>query len=253
MIVEKDMPMTGFLTAVLQKETEEHSNDIYIRLEELRRNRITKPLILVSSGTSAMVAGADKTFTTVQEYIGDRNIKAETARCGCFGIMNLEPVLSVQLPGRTRLSFANITAEKVTPLLDDVFHNTIPKEYILCQHRNSQQDGWPDVPFMDEIPFFAGQHRLLLKDCGFIDPGSIAAYIANGGYRAFIKAIRDYTYEEICHMVEESGLRGRSGSGFNAGKKWKTANQTSADQKYLICNAEESDPWSIHGQGNHGE
>ena len=101
---------------------------------------------------------------------------------------------------------------------------------------------WKDTAFLDEIPFFARQKRVIIKDCGIIDPGSIGEYIARGGYKAFLKTIRHYTYTEICDIVEESGLRGRSGSGFLTGQKWKIACHTPADQKYLVCNAEESDP-----------
>lgn len=231
-----------FFREVIQMEKEQLSPEMNLKLEEESRERLTIPLILVSSGTSAMVAGAEKTFQTVHEYLKDRNISAECIRSGSLGQFNLEPVLGIQLPGRARLSFGNISSEKVTPLLDDVFHNNIPDEYIIGQHRNSRHDAWKDVPFIDETPFFAYQKRILLKDCGLIDPGSIKEYIARGGYRAFLKTIRNYTYEDICDIIERSELRGRSGSGYNTGKKWKTAFQTPADQKYLICNAEESDP-----------
>jgi len=232
----------GFLKEVVQMEPLQFTREIKAKIELLNRDRVTEPLILVSSGTSAMVSGAGRTFNAVVDYLKDRNIKAETVRTGSFGLFNAEPVISVQLPGRARVSFGNISSEKVTPLLDDIFHNTIPAEYLLGQHRHPLHDAWLDVPFIDELPFFRHQTRQILKDNGLIDPASIGEYIAHGGYRAFIKAIRQYTYEEVCDIVEKSGLRGRSGSGFNTGKKWKVAFYTSSDQKYLVCNAEESDP-----------
>lgn len=230
------------LRSAVQLESTEYTREIKAAIELLSRNKIIKPLILISSGTSSKVAGSEKTYKAVTEYIADRNIDAEIIRTGSLGICNMEPVLSIQLPGRARISFVNITMEKVTPLLDDVFHNTIPSEYLLGQHRNSNHDAWLDIPFIDELPFFKHQHRIILKDSGIINPDDIFEYIARGGYHSFLKAIRNFTYDEVCDIVEKSGLRGRSGSGFNTGKKWKIANNTYSDQKYLICNAEESDP-----------
>jgi NADH:ubiquinone oxidoreductase subunit F (NADH-binding)/Pyruvate/2-oxoacid:ferredoxin oxidoreductase delta subunit len=239
---ESTSELYAFLREAVLVETVGYTREMSLRLEELSRERVTKPLILVSSGTSAMVAGANKTFHTVVEYLSDRNISAETARCGFIGLGNFEPMLSVQFPGKARVIFHNIRSEKVTPLLDDVFHNNIPEEFLLGQFRNPRHEMWPSVPFVDELPFFSGQKRLLLKDCGLIDPQSISEYIARGGYRTFVRVIRNHTYQEICDVVEKSGLRGRSGSGYNTGSKWKIAYQTPSDQKYLICNAEESDP-----------
>ncbi len=231
-----------FLRSVVQLDSIEYTREMKNRVELLNRNRLTRPLILISSGTSAKVAGAEKTYNSIIEYIKDRNIDAEIIKTGCLGICDFEPILSVQLPGRTRISFSCITAEKVTPLLDDVFHNTIPTEFLLAQHPNPKQDAWLDIPFINEISFFKYQQRIILKDNGIIDPADISEYIARGGYHSFIKAIRSHTYEEICEIIESSGLRGRSGSGFLTGKKMKIAKDTPSDQKYLICNAEESDP-----------
>ncbi len=101
---------------------------------------------------------------------------------------------------------------------------------------------WPGIPFIEDLPFFAHQKRVVLGNCGCYDPESIEEYIARGGYRAFVKAIRHYTYEEVCNIIEKSGLRGRSGGGYPTGLKWKQALNTSAASRYLICNAKESDP-----------
>src|SRR5665811_220694 len=95
---------------------------------------------------------------------------------------------------------------------------------------------------MDELPFFKKQKRVILGNCGCYDPESIEEYIARGGYRAYIKAIRHYTFEEVCDIIERSGLRGRSGGGYLTGLKWKHALNTTSNARYLICNAKESDP-----------
>ncbi len=98
------------------------------------------------------------------------------------------------------------------------------------------------MPFVDELPWFVNQKRILLGNCGCYDPESIEEYIARGGYRSYVKAIKHYTFEEVCDIVERSGLRGRSGGGYPTGLKWKHALNTPANNRFLICNARESDP-----------
>ena len=90
--------------------------------------------------------------------------------------------------------------------------------------------------------FYQKQTRLVLRNCGIIDPGSIEEYIGRDGYFALEKAIYDMTREEIIKVVTESGLRGRGGAGFPAGRKWETAFKQDVDTKYIICNADEGDP-----------
>lgn len=234
--------MLELLREVVQLDKVEYSLDIKAEVELLSRERIKKPFIMVSSGTAGIVAGAQKTLAAIQEYLVERNTDAEVHRTGTLGMISAEPVVAVQMPGRARLLFRNITAEKVRPLLDDIFHDNVPEELLLAQIRTGEQMAWKNVPELGELPFFAPQKRIVLENCGIIDPWSIEEYIARGGYKSFLKAIRSYTFKEICEMVEESGLRGRSGSGFKTGAKWKIAYHTPSDNKYLVCNAEESDP-----------
>jgi len=140
------------------------------------------------------------------------------------------------------LYFRNITEEKVEPLLNGVFHNDINKDDLIGQKGGKGFELWPGISFIEELPFFARQKRVVLNNCGCYDPENIDEYIARGGYRAFIKAIRHYTYEEVCDIIDKSGLRGRSGGGYPTGLKWKQALNTASPMRYLICNAKESDP-----------
>jgi NADH:ubiquinone oxidoreductase subunit F (NADH-binding)/Pyruvate/2-oxoacid:ferredoxin oxidoreductase delta subunit len=232
----------SFLLEAVQLDKVEYTHEMEGRLESLRRDKITRPLILVSMGTAAQVAGSEATLGKVSQYCSDRNLDVEVGQTGCIGMSNAEPVVSIQRPGRTRLLFANITEDRIINLLDDVFHNTIPMELCIGQIRNEKLEGYKDIPFLDENPFFQKQNRIILKNTGICDPSSFEEYVARGGFKSFVKTIKHYTSEEICDMVELSGLKGRSGSGYLTGKKWKTAYHTPADRKYLICNAEESDP-----------
>lgn len=210
--------------------------------DRLKRSRLTRPLVMVNSSTSGMVAGAKHTWEAIEQYVADRSREVDLVETGSIGLSSEDPLVSVQMPGRTRLFFRKVTAEKVASLLDDIFHLVIPDQLLIGQLRDEALEPWADIPFLDEIPFFALQNRIVMELCGLIDPFSLEEYVAHGGYSSFLKTIRSYTFSEVCELVTRSGLRGRSGGGFPTGEKWSAAFRTSSDQKYLVCNAEESDP-----------
>ena len=211
-------------------------------LSQIRREKTDRPVIYLSSGTGSIIAGSEKTWSAVSSYIDENEQKAELVRVGCTGPANFEPLLGIQLPGKNKLFFRNITEEKVDPLLNGVFHNDINKDDLVGQHGSTGFELWPGIPFMDDLDFFACQKRVILGNCGCYDPESIDEYIARGGYRTFVKVIRHYTYEEVCDIIERSGLRGRSGGGYPTGLKWKQALNTASASRYVVCNAKESDP-----------
>ena len=211
-------------------------------LSQIRREKTDRPVIYLSSGTGSIIAGSEKTWSAVSSYIDENEQKAELVRVGCTGPANFEPLLGIQLPGKNKLFFRNITEEKVDPLLNGVFHNDINKDDLVGQHGSTGFELWPGIPFMDDLDFFARQKRVILGNCGCYDPESIDEYIARGGYRTFVKVIRHYTYEEVCDIIERSGLRGRSGGGYPTGLKWKQALNTASASRYVVCNAKESDP-----------
>ncbi len=138
--------------------------------------------------------------------------------------------------------FRKVTADQVTRLLDSLQDGKVPKSLVLGQFRHPALELWPDVPLLDEHPFFAPQTRWVLANCGRIDPSNMDEYIAYGGYRSLVDVLTRMTPEQVCDAVDSSGLRGRGGGGFPTGKKWKFARASENDQKYLICNADEGDP-----------
>jgi NADH-quinone oxidoreductase subunit F len=93
-----------------------------------------------------------------------------------------------------------------------------------------------------EIGFFEKQHRIVLRNCGVIDPGSLEEYVAAGGYKALEKALKTMTPEQVIDEVSKSGLRGRGGAGFPTGRKWSLTRASKGTKKYIICNADEGDP-----------
>jgi len=211
-------------------------------LRKIRRERTDNPVIYISSGTSSIIAGSEKTYSSVVSYVAENLPDAGIVSVGCTGPANYEPMVCIQLPGKNKLFFRNITEEKVEPLLNGVFHNDIHEEDLVGQSGSKGFGMWAGIGFIEDLPFFARQKRIILNNCGCYDPENIEEYISRGGYRTFLKTIRNYTYEEVCTIIEKSGLRGRSGGGYSTGLKWKNALNTVSGSRYLVCNAKESDP-----------
>ncbi len=208
----------------------------------LRRETVDVPVIYIGAGSCGLGAGAGRTLEQVHSYLKEKGVSADIVEVGCIGLCAAEPLLDVQLPGRCRVGFQQVTETKVSSLLDAVFANRIPQEMVLGQFRHEAHRPWDNVSFIDEHPFFAPQTRWVMANCGLIQPDSIAEYIAVGGYRALSKCLAEMTPEAVCEVVEKSGLRGRGGAGFLTAAKWKFARQAPGTPKYLVCNADEGDP-----------
>ena len=201
-----------------------------------------RPIVFVGAGTCGLGAGAGRTLEAVRRHLAERDVEADVVEVGCIGLCSAEPLLDVQLPDRPRVSFEHVTADKVAGILDAMLEGRVPADHVLGQFRYTNREAWENVPFLDEHPFFGPQRRRVLANCGVIDPSSIEEYIVRGGYRAFARAITTRTREELCGLIERSGLRGRGGGGFPTGTKWKFALAAESGQKYLVCNADEGDP-----------
>jgi NADH:ubiquinone oxidoreductase subunit F (NADH-binding)/Pyruvate/2-oxoacid:ferredoxin oxidoreductase delta subunit len=212
-----------------------------IKIAELRREELKRPVIFIGAGTCGLGAGADKTMSAVKEYLKEKKIEADLIEVGCIGLCALEPMIDVQLPGKNRISFFNVTKDNAREILDGMFAGKANKEQALGQFDNGKEL-WKDIPYIHDNPFFAPQRRIVLKNCGIIDPVSIEEFIARGGYQGIEKTLKRYDSVAVCDLIEKSGLRGRGGGGFSTGKKWKLANQSAEEMKYLICNADEGDP-----------
>lgn len=207
------------------------------------RQTVEKPVIYIGAGTCGLGAGAAKTISSVKSYMDSRNIDTEIVEVGCIGLCAAEPIVDIQLPGFNRIAFGNITEEKVESLMDSIMKMELPSGIdTLYQLPIKDARNWDSASNFSDYPYFKNQKRLVLKNCGILNPVSIAEYIAQGGYSSYLSTLKTNTSMEVCNMVEESGLRGRGGGGFKTGTKWKFAHNTDADQKYLICNADEGDP-----------
>ena len=209
--------------------------------------------IIVGTATCGQAAGANEVLDAIRDEVAHLDLPYQISQTGCIGWCSQEPLVDVWSPGKPRFSYGRMTPEKARKLVRAI-STEIAMDCALTfmtGDRNSLDDsvhtyctdGAIDglIPF-EQLPLFKNQLRIVLRNCGFINPQSIEEYMARGGYRALWDALRGMRPQEIIWQVTNSGLRGRGGAGFPTGQKWLTMSQQTADQKYVICNADEGDP-----------
>ena len=214
------------------------------------------PWISVGVGTCGVGNGAEEVFAALAEGAEAGKQPIKVRRVGCFGFCAAEPVVMAYRPGKPLLLFADVKAAKagalVKGLADDEAFGKIAKlaeakieHWDFRTHTVTFGADFPFLPSWKELAFFKGQEKLVLRDCGLIDPERIEEYIGIGGYGGLVKALTAMSPDAIIDEVKASGLRGRGGAGFPTWKKWRImrdnvlANQGEA---YVICNADEGDP-----------
>ena len=212
-----------------------------------------KPMISVGLGTCGIGNDADKVFAEFNTLIKKKKSAVTLKRTGCFGFCAEEPLVMLYVPGKPILLFSQFTVAQCAGVLkaatDDLAAGKLAakarakiENWDFITGKASFGTGYPEVPAWDDIPFFKGQKKIVLRDCGLIDPESIEDYIAVGGYAAFAKALLTMTPKAVVETVKASKLRGRGGAGFPTGRKWEMMQAQTAPEKYIICNADEGDP-----------
>ncbi|MHC1737608.1 MAG: NADH-ubiquinone oxidoreductase-F iron-sulfur binding region domain-containing protein [Ignavibacteriaceae bacterium] len=197
------------------------------------------PVIWIGMGTCGLAAGAKKVEEAIINELKKLNIEARIQPTGCVGYCSREVIVDIKLPGADRISYFEVTPKLVPKLLQTALvEKGIYKEKLLGTYGKSSEE----VPHISEYPFFKHQVKIVLENCGVINPDSIDAYIASGGFKALDKVLRLMSPQDVVREILESGLRGRGGGGFPTGKKWELAQAQKSDVKYLICNADEGDP-----------
>jgi NADH-quinone oxidoreductase subunit F len=197
-----------------------------------------KPLILVGSATCGRAAGALTVLDRIKEELS-YNISAKVMQVGCIGLCYAEPLVDIIKPPRPRICYGNVEPEIVSRLVNDYIVNDEPCPDLALGTIGDK--GVEGIPELFKLPVLQTQVRLVLRNCGFIDPENIDHYIATGGYSGLTRAL-EMKPEAVIEEIKKSGLRGRGGAGFPTGKKWEFCYRASGSGKYLICNADEGDP-----------
>ncbi|MDD2995790.1 MAG: FAD-dependent oxidoreductase [Paludibacter sp.] len=225
------------------------TNTLY-SLHTLNRERIIpdKPMIMVGMGTCGIGNGADQLFQSLLRL--QTNNKFLLKPVGCFGFCAEEPLVTVYQSGKPLLIYNRVEEKDLLPIIESIENGNVYKKKILCRidewdHLTTKFEfgkEYEDIPHWDEIPFFKGQKKIVLRNAGLINPESIEDYIGIGGYRALAKALTLESPENIISEVTNANLRGRGGAGFPTARKWQIMHDKKAYQKYIICNADEGDP-----------
>jgi NADH-quinone oxidoreductase subunit F len=203
---------------------------------ELQRS--PRPRIFVGAATCGRAAGALTVLERIKEELG-YNVDAILMQVGCIGLCYAEPLVDIIKPPRPRICYRNVTPEVASRLICDYIVNDEPCSDLAFGTIGDK--GVEGIPKLFELPVLRSQVRVVLRNCGYIDPENINHYIANGGYSGLIRALR-MKQEGVIEEVKKSGLRGRGGAGFPTGKKWELCYRAPGSEKYIICNADEGDP-----------
>lgn len=186
--------------------------------------------VVVGQGSCGIATGAKKTSDEFQRIVAEKNLtNVVIDKTGCIGTCYLEPIVDVYNDeGALEARYVKCTTDKVEKIVEEHLIGGKPvEEYV--------------IPAEDEA-FLSQQQRIVLRNCGQINPEKIDEYIAVGGYEAARKVITSMTPDEVIEEIKVSGLRGRGGAGFPTWFKWNAIKSNKGAQKYMVCNADEGDP-----------
>ncbi len=208
-----------------------------------------KPWIRVQGGTSGQAAGSDEVLAAVKEAVQSLGVEANVTPVSAIGLMYLETIVDVQMPGEPRVLYGNVTPELAAEIVDKHVRGGSPiieRAFAYWGDRDKR----PDIlPHIEDLDSFGKQTRIVTRNFGTTNPKSLLHYVANGGYAALNRALFEQTPESIVDEVKASGLRGRGGAAFPTGVKWSFLAPNKAPVKYVLCNCEEGDPGAFNDKG----
>jgi len=189
--------------------------------------------VTVGLGSCGIAAGAHKTFEKIKALKEKENLAFELHKTSCIGMCYREPLVEIRDETGTYL-YGDVSEDRAVEVIEKHINQNDPiRDYIV----------YTDLFDADENDFIESQVKIVLRNCGYMDPESISDYEERHGYTAMKKIVMDkISREDIIKTILDSGLRGRGGGGFSTGMKWKFANANKSEQKYVICNADEGDP-----------
>jgi NADP-reducing hydrogenase subunit HndC len=193
--------------------------------------------ILVCAGTGCRASESELIVENLNAALEDNGLSDETqvVRTGCFGFCEKGPVVKM-VPDNT--FYVQVTPNDASELVAEHLVKGRQVKRLLYVDPETKQS----ISDSKHMGFYKKQIRIALRNCGFINPENIDEYIARDGYAALGKALSEMTPEQVIKEVIDSGLRGRGGGGFPTGLKWDITRKVQADQKYVVCNADEGDP-----------
>ena len=212
-----------------------------------------EPQLTFGLSTCGVAAGGKELIEFADNYIIENRLDVNLRAVGCIGMCYAEPLVDVKLPGKPRVTYYNVNRNILKTIIDGHLIKGFPvNKYVMGQlseeisestyNRISYTDIYKDIKTYKSLPFFSKQLRVVLRNCGIINPKDIAEYIARGGYRALYKVLYEMKPQKVIDEVKTSGLRGRGGAGFPTGLKWEFCLKARGSEKYIICNADEGDP-----------
>jgi len=182
----------------------------------------SKPRIAVGMGTCGSGNGAEAVYSAFSSEIDARGLDVQLAPVGCFGFCAEEPLVNLWVPGRPLLMLHRVQPKHVDEILNGLGHDRLPPaEIVLCKIEEWDHltghvkygTGYPDVPNWNEIPFFNGQVKIVLRNCGLINPDDIVEYIAVGGYQALYKVLIDQNPDAVIEQIKAAKLRAAAARG----------------------------------------
>jgi NADH-quinone oxidoreductase subunit F len=208
-----------------------------IKADNQRLNAKTNKTILVCSGGGCIASGSPKVKAALETELKKSGLESNVniVETGCMGPCVKGPVIMIA-PDQT--FYQNVCPEDV----DEIIKEHIKKGKIVERLVNHDVVENKPLPLQMDLPFFKKQTKIVLRNCGIIDPLKIEDYIGRKGYQALAKALSEMTPDKIIEEMKKSGLRGRGGAGFPTWMKWNLTRKSSSDIKYVLCNADEGDP-----------
>ncbi len=197
--------------------------------------------VLICGGTGCTSSGSVKIQEAFDTHLAANGIKEEVkiVQTGCFGLCALGPVVIIYPEGTF---YSQVTPEDVKEIVEEhLLKGRIVERLVYADTGEENVEDVKNVALSDTA-FYKSQKRIVLRNCGVIDPENIEEYIAMDGYAALGKVLTEMKPEDVIQVISDSGLRGRGGGGFPTGRKWALCAPNKADQKYVVCNADEGDP-----------
>ena len=218
------------------------SYDDFIAMKKICEERFKRDKVrLYICMTGCRALGAEEVYGEFKKQLKKQKLKdkVDIIETGCQGLCARAPVITINPPGvffHRRIFYGRVTVD----IVPEIISSTIVNGQVI--NKLCYIDAGKRIPYLKDIPFYSKQKKMVLRNCGVIDPNNVEQYIARKGYEGLARALFNLKPEDIINEVKNSGLRGRGGAGFPTGIKWEFCRKAKGDIKYLICNADEGDP-----------